>query len=140
MASSSWKEKLDPRRFPHMSPRMAAFVGFITGRNYVSPAIRALAMASDGHLLVYAEGDNGYTAHSGPHYEAFSDYWANLLTYAGLTEREREAAWEAFWRCMPIRRAQVAPVVADPPQESLAEWSQRVDALIEDTRRLHQGQ
>jgi hypothetical protein len=31
-------------------------------------------------------------------------------------------------------------VVADPPQESLEEWSQRVDALIEDTRRLHQGQ
>jgi hypothetical protein len=140
MASSSWKDKLDPRRFPHMSPRMAAFVGFITGRNYVSPAIGALAMASDGHLLVYAEGDSGCTAHSGPHYEALLDYWDNLLTYAGLTEREKKTAWEAFWLHMPVRRARLGPVVADHPSESLAEWSQRVDALIEDTRRLHQGQ
>jgi hypothetical protein len=139
MASSSWKDKLDPRRFPNMSPLMTAFVGLITERRYSSPAIVGLIETRDGHLLAQVEGDIGYNVHIGPYYEALVDNWDRLLRHAGLTEREKQTAWKAFWRCMPIRRAQIEPVVAEHPKESLEEWSQRVDALIEDTRRLHQG-
>jgi hypothetical protein len=140
MASSSWKDKLDPRRFPHMSPLMTAFVGLITERRYSSPAIVDLVETSDGHLLAQVEGDIGYNVHIGPYYEALLDNWGNLLLHAGLTEREKTAAWKAFWLHMPVRRTRRESMEADHPTESLEAWSQRVDALIEETRRLHQGQ
>ena len=86
------------------------------------------------------EGDIGYNVHIGPYYEALLDNWSNLLMHAGLTEREKTAAWKAFWLHIPVRRTRRESMEADHPTESLEEWSQRVDALIEETRRLHQGQ
>ena len=51
--------KLDPSRFPGMSGKMAAIVGYILEARFADPAIAELVVTSDGFVLAAREGDTG---------------------------------------------------------------------------------
>jgi Zn-dependent peptidase ImmA (M78 family)/transcriptional regulator with XRE-family HTH domain len=51
--------KLDPSRFPNMSDRMAAVVGYILEQPFTEPAIAEMTVTSDGFVLAAREGDTG---------------------------------------------------------------------------------
>lgn len=89
-------DKLHPRRFPNMSPKMAAILGCILGEKYTEPAIEALCVTSDGCLLAQHEGDIGFNDFMGTSRDLERN-WRNLLDAAELTEAEREAA-DALYR------------------------------------------
>jgi hypothetical protein len=47
--------KLHPDRFPAMSGKMAAIVGYILGESWTEPDISALSVTSDGFVTTEAE-------------------------------------------------------------------------------------
>jgi len=84
----TWKEKLHPGRFSHMSPRMAAVVGYVTSRPYTTPEIKSICVTSDGHVIA-----------NGEYFGVLKDLrenWGALLDSAGLTPGERCEAVEAY--------------------------------------------
>ncbi len=50
--------KLSPQRFPNLSGKMAAVVGYILDEPFSEPAITSLAVTAEG--LVLAEPDGGH--------------------------------------------------------------------------------
>ena len=53
--------KLDPSRFPNMSPRMAAIVGYVLDHPCTTPAIAELVVSEQENLVyVRAEGSSGF--------------------------------------------------------------------------------
>ena len=55
----TWKQKLNPGRFPGMSAKMGAIIGFISDTEYTTPSINEMAVTSDGFVLAQLEGDIG---------------------------------------------------------------------------------
>jgi hypothetical protein len=51
MISPSLDAKLDPARFPGMSPRMGAIVGLILGRELTNPVLSDLSITTDGFVV-----------------------------------------------------------------------------------------
>ena len=84
-------DKLHPRRFPGMSGRMAAIVGYLPGKKWTEPSIAELVVTSDGHVLARRDGDCG-----GNHYVGtaadLERNWLALLEAAGLADDERAEA------------------------------------------------
>lgn len=90
-------EKLHPRRFPGMSGKMAAILGYLLGEAWTDPALTDLCITSDGYLLGQEAGDVGMNAFLG----AASDLAANLerlveLPEVGLTADETAAVWTLY--------------------------------------------
>jgi len=56
--TASLKKKLNPARFPGMSPFMAAIVGFVLGESYTNPAIAEITV-SEAENLVYIRKAGG---------------------------------------------------------------------------------
>jgi hypothetical protein len=84
-------EKLNPARFPSMSPKMMAIVAYITGERYTTPHIESMVKTSDGMVLARQSGDNGYNTFIG-HISEVDSNWNRLLESAELTpEEEKEA-------------------------------------------------
>ena len=54
-------DKLHPNRFPGMSGRMAAIVGYILGEEWSRPRIAELVVTSDGWLLARTWGMSAST-------------------------------------------------------------------------------
>ncbi len=84
------KEKLHPKRFPGMSPRMGAIVGCILGVECTTPVLAGITI-TDNCVLAMRQGDCGFNEFIG----AKSDLernWAELLDAAGLDESERAQA------------------------------------------------
>jgi len=52
------KSKLNPARFPGMSPFMAAVVGFVLGESFTDPEIAEMVV-SEAENLVYVRQQNG---------------------------------------------------------------------------------
>jgi len=89
------REKLDPHRFPDMSPKMAAIVGHIVGEQLGDAAIVEMTVTSDNFVLARVDDDPGFNEFIG----AFSDLvanWTALLDVAGLTAAERHEAEMLF--------------------------------------------
>lgn len=89
------QRKLNPRRFPGMSSKMAAIVGYILDKKWTEPAIDEMAVTSDGFVMASSEYDVGMNQFIG----AVSDLernWENLLEAADLTFEERRAAEQLF--------------------------------------------
>ena len=80
-------EKLRPSRFPGMSSKMAAVVGYALGANFVDPAIREINVTSDGFVLPRAEGDFGANRFIGNYADLLRN-WLHLVGAAGLSKRE----------------------------------------------------
>ena len=95
--SISISEKLNPRRFPHMSGKMAAILGQMLGQEWTDPPLAELCITSDGFLLGMQEGDVGFNEVLGTE----ADLKNNLtqlveLPEVGLTGKEKALIWQIF--------------------------------------------
>jgi hypothetical protein len=81
-------QKLHPGRFPGMSGKMAAIVGYVLGEKWTEPAIPSLSITSDG-FVVTMDSLIG-TA------DDLERNVRNLLNVAGLTDEER-AEWDRLY-------------------------------------------
>jgi hypothetical protein len=59
MGNEHIKKALNPIRFPGMSPKMMAIVGYIIEGKFTTPAIDEMVVTSDGFLLARVSGDIG---------------------------------------------------------------------------------
>jgi hypothetical protein len=80
--------KLNPRRFPNMSARMAAILGYILGSTFTEPALAEVVVTSDGFVLAQSEGEVGANRFIGKYVDVFRN-WCDLMAVAGLTVAER---------------------------------------------------
>lgn len=89
--------KLDPRRYPGMSPKMAAIVGYIVGEKFTWPNIEEMIVTADGMVFARESCDFGYNAFIG----AKSDLdrnWRKLVEVADLTQDEEKLAMLLYKR------------------------------------------
>ena len=91
--------KLHPKRFPGMSGRMAAVVGYILGEHWSKPRIVELVITSDGWVLARNRGHIGFDAIIG-RVADLERNWNNLMHAAGLTNEERQEAGQRFRRAV----------------------------------------
>lgn len=85
-------EKLDPRRFSHMSNKMAALVAYVLGDEAIhrtEPSIAELIQTSDGYVLARHEGDIGANDIVGS-IEDFNRNFGALVAAAELEPAEIE--------------------------------------------------
>src|SRR5688572_31127886 len=92
---SSLTEKLNPRRFPGMSPMMAAIVGYVLGESYTNPEIVEITV-SENENLVYIRKAGAVGFDGLQSLEDMRANWNRLLDVAGLTPEERKQAVELF--------------------------------------------
>ena len=88
-------DRLHPKRFPGMSGRMAALVGYILGKRWSKPRIAELVITSDGWLLARNRGHGGFDTIIGTAADLERN-WSNLLRAANLTRKERQEAGERY--------------------------------------------
>lgn len=91
------KEKLHPRRFPGMSPLMAAVVGYVTEESFTDPEIAEIAV-SEQENLVYIRKTGAVGFDGMESLEDLRNNWNRLLDVAGLTADERGEAVRHFRR------------------------------------------
>lgn len=80
--------KLDPRRFPGMSGKMAAIVGYILEERFSDPAIAEITVTSDGFVLAAREGDTGANELLGSRRDLDRNLVALLTSTPDLTDDE----------------------------------------------------
>ena len=85
------KQKLHPKRFPGMSSKMAAIVGYILGEDFTSPKISEMIITSDDCVLARLAGDYGFNEFIGSGSDLRNN-WYNLLRVSGLTPDEEKEA------------------------------------------------
>jgi hypothetical protein len=92
--------KLDPKRFPNMTPQMGAIPGYLLENTYTTPSLVELTVTPDGHLLGRSDGDGGFgqTVHMGSE----SDLRANLRRL-GMAAGLDEAEWVALRKRVRVR-------------------------------------
>ena len=83
--------KLNPNRFPGMSPKMAAIVGYILGQEWTNPYITELQVTSDNFVLSGINTDPLLNRIEG-RLDELQDNWNRLLAVAGLTNAEMQTA------------------------------------------------
>lgn len=87
--------KLNPARFPGMSPFMAAIVGFVLDESFTDPKIAAIAVSESENLVyVRKEGAAGFDGIQS--LEDLRNNWNRLLDVAELTPEERREAVKLF--------------------------------------------
>jgi hypothetical protein len=89
------KRKLNPARFPGMSPFMAAIVGYVLGESFTNPAIAELTV-SESENLVYIRKDGAVGFDGIQSLEDLRNNWNRLIGVAGLTPEERREAVQLF--------------------------------------------
>lgn len=94
-ASEGLLKKLNPRRFPGMSGKMAAIVGYILGEQFTDPSITDMAITSDGIVMAQQSGDVGMNDMVGS-YSDLKRNWDKLLGVAGLEAKEMKEARALF--------------------------------------------
>lgn len=90
MIPESIKEKLNPMRFPGMSPRMTAIVCYLTETEpQTEPHITDLCCTSDGFVMAQRGEDCGHNVLIGTNSDLQRN-WSNLIDTpgVGLTEDE----------------------------------------------------
>jgi Zn-dependent peptidase ImmA (M78 family)/transcriptional regulator with XRE-family HTH domain len=80
--------KLDPARFPGMSGKMAAIVGYVLEARFSDPAISELTVTSDGFVLAAREGDSGANELLGARADLNRNLVALLNATTDLTDDE----------------------------------------------------
>jgi hypothetical protein len=91
----SLKTKLNPARFPGMSPMMAAIVGHILGESYTTPEIAEMAV-SEPENLVYIRKSGGVGFDGLESLDDLRNNWNRLMDVARLTPEERAEAVRLF--------------------------------------------
>lgn len=89
MGNDHIKQALSPSRFPGMSLKFRAIVGYILEEKYTSPTIKELMVTSDGILMARVNGDIGFNDIMG-NIDDFKRNWDTLIHYprTGLTGEE----------------------------------------------------
>jgi len=87
--------KLDPRRFPGMSPLMAAVVGYVLGESFTNPEIAEITV-SEAEGIVYFRKDGAVGFDGLQSLEDLRNNWNRLLDVAGLEPEERREAVRLF--------------------------------------------
>lgn len=83
--------KLNPKRFPGMSPFMAAVVGYVLGQSFTNPEIAEITVSeSEGLVYIRRTGDAGFDGIQS--LDDFRANWNRLLDAAQLTTDERAEA------------------------------------------------
>ena len=98
-------ESLHPRRFPGMSGKMAAVVGYILGGHWSRPRIVEMVVTSDGWALARNAGCLGFDTIVGTAADLERN-WDTLLRAAGLTDEERRKADERYRQAVRSYRRQ----------------------------------
>jgi hypothetical protein len=93
----TWKQKLNPARFPGMSPKMGAIVACILDIEVTKPVINSMIVTSDGFVLAELKGDLGYNEFLGAESD-LNRNWTALLDVAKLTLKQRALAILAYMR------------------------------------------
>ena len=94
---ASLKRQLNPRRFPNMSPKMIAYIGYLFGEAYTDPQVFEMAVSADEDILyIRKSGECGFND-----LESYSDFrsnWAKLIDFpgVGLTPGDRLIAVALF--------------------------------------------
>jgi hypothetical protein len=88
------RQKLHPNRFPYMSGKMAAILGYLLDQEWTDEVITDMMVTSDGEVLSQNKGDVGMNYFIGSN----SDLQDNLtrligLPEVGLTKAEKMAMW-----------------------------------------------
>jgi hypothetical protein len=109
----SMTPKLHPRRFPGMSAKMAAYVGYMVGQTYTTPEVVEMQASDTGEDILYLRraGHAGFN-----HMESWSEFqrnWNRLLevTY-DLTPDERKMG-ERLLKAIPIGCGKYEPESVD---------------------------
>jgi hypothetical protein len=97
--------KLHPARFPGMSGRMAAVVGYVLDGRWSRPRIVEMVVTSDGWLLARNAGHVGFDTIVGMATDLERN-WENLMRAAGLTDDERREAGERYRKAVQDYRRQ----------------------------------
>jgi hypothetical protein len=88
-------DKLNPVRFPGMSPFMAAIVGYVLGESFTDPTIAELTVSEhENYVYIRPEGAVGFDGIQS--LEDLRNNWNRLLDVAGLTDEERKEAVGLF--------------------------------------------
>jgi hypothetical protein len=103
-------EKLHPKRYPGMSGRMAAIVGYILGEEWSNPLIAELVITSDAWLLARDEGQVTFDTIVGTAADLERN-WLALLDVAGLTSEERAEVERLYGKAVRDYRRQPEKVV-----------------------------
>jgi hypothetical protein len=77
------KIALNPKRFPGMSTKMMAFVGYIIEAKFTKPPIVEMVVTSDGMLLARVRGDSGCNDFLGSVID-FKRNWDSLIHISNL--------------------------------------------------------
>ena len=95
MPMPSLSKKLNPARFPGMSPFMAAIVGFVLGESFTDPEIAELTV-SENENIVYIRKAGAVGFDGLQSLEDLRNNWNRLIGVAGLTMEERAEAVRLF--------------------------------------------
>ena len=89
MGNEHIKQALSPARFPGMSLKFRAILGFMIGEKWTTPTISQLMVTSDGILMARVNGDIGFNDIMGD-IKDFRRNWNTLVHYpgTGLTGEE----------------------------------------------------
>ena len=91
--------KLHPKRFPGMSGRMAAVIGYILGRRWTRPRIVELVVTSDNWVLARNAGQVAFDTIIGTA-EDLERNWSNLMLAACLTSEEQQEVDERYQKAV----------------------------------------
>ena len=86
MSMDALKTKLNPSRFPGMSPFMEAIVGYVLGESFTTPEIAEI-MVSEAEGLVYIRQAGSVGFEGLQILEDLRDNWNRLMDLAGLPLR-----------------------------------------------------
>lgn len=87
--------KLNPARFPGMSPLMAAIVGYVLDESFTEPTIAELAV-SEQENIVYLRQEGAVGFEGTQSLEDLRNNWNRLLDAAELNPDERTEAVRLF--------------------------------------------
>lgn len=88
-------EKLRPSRFPEISGKMAAILGYVLGANFIDPAIEEISVKTDGSVMARVAG-YGETKRVIGNYPKLLREWLQLVAAAGLNKSEFIEAQSLF--------------------------------------------
>ena len=91
----SLKQKLNPTRFPGMSPFMAAIVGYVLEEPFTDPEIAEIKV-SETENLVYVRQVGSVRFEGLQSLVDLRNNWNRLIDVAGLTAEERKEAVRLF--------------------------------------------
>jgi hypothetical protein len=92
---NSLNKKLNPARFPGMSPLMAAVVGHVLGESFTDSQIAEINVSeTEGIVYFRKSGAVGFDGLQS--LEDLRNNWNRLLDVAGLTPEERHEAVQLF--------------------------------------------